>query len=83
MNTSNTITTKNNEETTNVYVNSVHEINYLQRLKKINSRDNLYLNNVNPNTVTNNNYNTTINNHTTKNHTLKNKKNESGSSNIK
>ena len=65
MNTSNNFTL-NSVETTNVYLKSVHEINYLQRLKKINSRNNLYLSD-NPNTVTNNNYNTTMNYNTLKN----------------
>ena len=75
MNTSNNITTLNNNENTNIYLNSVHEINYLQRLKKINSRENIYLNS-NPNTANNNHYNTNNKNHTTKNDVLQNRMKE-------
>ena len=78
MNTSFNLLTQNYNENTNVYVNNIHEINYLQRLKKINSRDNIYLNTnfSNINTVTNNNYNTTTNTYNTKNNNINNRKTE-------
>jgi hypothetical protein len=79
MNTSFNLLTQNNNENTNVYVNNLHEINYLQRLKKINSRDNIYLktNSSNLNTVRKNNYNTTTNTYNTKNNHINNRNTES------
>lgn len=77
MNTSSNVITLNCNEKTNAYVKNVHEVSYLQRLKKINSRDNIYLN-TNPMCVNNNNYNSVVN-HTTKNTTLPSKLKERSS----
>jgi hypothetical protein len=77
MNTSSNKITLICNEKTNAYLKNVHEISYLQRLKKINSRENIFLN-TNPMCLNNNNYNSVIN-HTTKNATLPSKLKEHSS----